>query len=312
MRPVSVDIITGFLGSGKTTLLRTALARSLAGDKVAVVVNEIGDIGIDGRVITGLDHIENAIELSSGCICCSIEDSRFDLAIQELVTTVDPALIVIETTGVADPEPLRLRIAEAGLGLDATTCVVDGLNYRRAMVETRIARRQIETADFLVLNKVDLIDEREKAAALRKLRRLNKRALVLEAERGVVDETLLFATSARKQRTRTTVQAADRVMGHLKADDIGSYAYTTDSEFDRQRFERMLARLPGTIYRAKGFVRFQGHGWGCLFNYTCGRSELNWVKLAAMPASSQAVFIGRSMQEAVPGILEGLEACKVG
>src|SRR5215510_5321647 len=150
MPPVAVDILTGFLGSGKTTLLRHVLEHGLRGKPVAVIMNEIGDVGIDGKVITGLTAVEKMVELASGCICCSIDDYRFDLAIQEIVETARPQLIIIESTGLADPEPLAYRVKNAGLGLDAIITVVDAANVERQMKETSIARAQIEAADFLV------------------------------------------------------------------------------------------------------------------------------------------------------------------
>ena len=106
MHTVAVDILTGFLGSGKTTLLRHVLDHGLRGKPVAVIMNEIGEIGIDGRVVTGLSAVEKMVELSSGCICCTIDDYRFDLAVQEIIETARPHLIIIESTGLADPEPL--------------------------------------------------------------------------------------------------------------------------------------------------------------------------------------------------------------
>src|SRR2546426_10283610 len=106
MRTVAVDILTGFLGSGKTTLLRHVLEHGLRGKRVAVIMNEIGDVGIDGKVVTGLSAVEKMVELSSGCICCSIDDYRFDLAVQEIVEMTNPHLLIIESTCLADPEPL--------------------------------------------------------------------------------------------------------------------------------------------------------------------------------------------------------------
>ena len=110
MHTVAVDILTGFLGSGKTTLLRHVLDHGLRGKPVAVIMNEIGEIGIDGRVVTGLSAVEKMVELSSGCICCTIDDYRFDLAVQEIIETTRPHLIIIESTGLADPEPLVDRV----------------------------------------------------------------------------------------------------------------------------------------------------------------------------------------------------------
>src|SRR4029450_11597178 len=103
MHTGAVDILTGFLGSGKTTLLRHVLDHGLRGKPVAVIMNEIGEIGMEGRVITGLWAVEQMVELSSGCICCTIDDYRFDLAVQGIVETARPHLIIIEANGVAAP-----------------------------------------------------------------------------------------------------------------------------------------------------------------------------------------------------------------
>src|SRR5947199_5736562 len=158
MRTVAVDILTGFLGSGKTTLVGHGRAHGLRGKPVAVIMNEIGEVGIDGKVITGLANVEKMVELSSGCICCSIDDYRFDLAIQEIIETTRPHLVIIESTGLADPEPLAYRVKNAGLGLDGIITVVDAANVGRQLGETAVAPPQIEAADFLVLNQLDPAD----------------------------------------------------------------------------------------------------------------------------------------------------------
>src|SRR6185436_19852594 len=194
MRHVAVDIVTGFLGSGKTTLLGHVLAHGLKGKPVAVVMNEIGEVGIDGQVVTGLNYVEKMVELSSGCICCSIDEYRFDLAIQELIETVHPHLIIIESTGLADPEPLAYRVKSAGLNLDAVITVVDALNVERFLKDTEVATAQITAADFLVVNKTDLVGESELARVERRLRKLNPRALRLRSVRGAIDSEVLFAT----------------------------------------------------------------------------------------------------------------------
>src|SRR5437870_3161596 len=175
MRTVAVDILTGFLGSGKTTLLGHVLAHGLRGKPVAVIMNEIGEVGIDGRVITGLANVEKMVELSSGCICCSIDDYRFDLAIQEIIETAKPHLVIIESTGLADPEPLAYRVKNAGLGLDAVITVVDAANFERQLGERDVTRAQIEAADFLVVNKTALVGDSALAAVERRVTRRKQR-----------------------------------------------------------------------------------------------------------------------------------------
>ncbi len=304
MRHVAVDIVTGFLGSGKTTLLSHVLAHGLKGKPVAVVMNEIGEVGIDGQVVTGLNYVEKMVELSSGCICCSIDEYRFDLAIQELIETVHPHLIIIESTGLADPEPLTYRVKAAGLNLDAVITVVDAANVERFVKETEVATAQIEAADFLVVNKIDLVATADVARVERRLRKLNPRALQFRSVRGAIDSEVLFATGVATYRERA--REARATSDHLHQDAFGSFLYRSDVELDQPAFERVLERLPDDVIRAKGIVRLVGRDWHCLFNVTCGRVELGWLKLPEDRTENQAVFIGRNLDRHRAGILEAL------
>jgi G3E family GTPase len=306
MRTVAVDILTGFLGSGKTTLLRHVLEHGLSGKPVAVIMNEIGEVGIDGKVVTGLANVEKMVELASGCICCSIDDYRFDLAIQEIVDTARPHLIIIESTGLADPEPLAYRVKNAGLGLDAVITVVDAANLERQLGEAAVARAQIEAADFLVVNKLDLVEGRALARVERRLARMNPRAERFRTVRGAIDSDVLFATgvAAYRERART---ASD----HLQADGITSFLYRSPRPLHQERFERLLRRLPEDVLRAKGIVRFAARDWHCLFNFTCGRHELTWLKLEGAGEDTQAVFIGRNLDRHRRRIEAELAACEV-
>ncbi len=305
MRTVAVDILTGFLGAGKTTLLRHVLTHGLQGKPVAVVMNEIGEIGIDGKVVTGLANVEKMVELSSGCICCSIDEYRFDLAIQEIIDTAKPHVIVIESTGLADPEPLAYRVKNAGLGLDAVITVVDAANVDRHLAETEVARLQIEAADFLVVNKLDLVDADAVRRLGKRLGKLNPRAERFETVRGAIDSDLLFATGVARYR-----ELARTGGDHLHADGIGSFIYRSERPLRQEPFERLLRRLPADVVRAKGIVRFAGRDWHCLFNFTCGRHELSWLRLDGPATDSQAVFIGRDLDRHRPAIEAELARCE--
>jgi len=159
MSKIATDIVTGFLGSGKTSLLRHVLAHGLSGKRVAVIMNEMGDVGIDGKVLTGFSAVEKMVEVDSGCICCSVS-LQFAVAIHEIVEAVNPALILLETTGAADPEPLIQQALSAGLALDAVIAVVDAADVLALDKKARVVRRQVEAADFVVINKTDLVDLR--------------------------------------------------------------------------------------------------------------------------------------------------------
>jgi len=301
-----VALVTGFLGSGKTTLLRHVLAHGLDGKPVAVIMNEIGEVGIDGRVVTGLANVEKMVELSSGCICCSIDDYKFDLAIQEIIDTAKPHLVIIESTGLADPEPLAYRVKNAGLGLDAVITVVDAPNLDRHLREADVARAQIEAADFVVVNKIDLVDDKTVARVEKRVAKLNGRAERFRTVRGAIDSDVLFATgvAAYRERARATSD-------HLHADGIASFIHRARRPLRQDAFERLLARLPADILRAKGLVRFAGRDWHCLFNFTCGRHELTWMKLDGIGDETQAVFIGRNLDRHRDRITADLAACEI-
>jgi cobalamin biosynthesis protein CobW len=308
---VATDIVSGFLGSGKTTLLRHVLAHGLCDKRVAVIMNEIGEIGIDGTVITGLSAIEKMVELSSGCICCSIDEYRFDMAVQEIVDTVHPDLVIIESTGLADPEPLARRARGVGLSVDAVLTVVDATNVDRSLEETRVAGRQIEAADFLVLSKTDLLAPERVSALTTRLGRLNRRAIVVPARHGAVDLPLLFGPGVAAYRRATGAgRAQDGAAGHLQDDGIGAFVYRTSRRLRQERFERVVARLPRDVYRAKGILQFSGKDWQCLFNYTCGRSETSWVDLPGVGGETQLVIIGRNPTRYRDRVLDRLVRCE--
>ncbi len=309
---VAVDIVSGFLGSGKTSVLRHVLAGGLRGTRVAVVMNEIGEVGIDSHVLTGLGAIEKLVELSNGCICCSIDEHRFDVAVQDLLDTVRPDLIVIETSGVADPGTLAARIQGAGLRVDAVITVVDASAARRWLRETAVARRQIEAADFLVVNKTDLVTSPELATLGRRLRRLNRRAALAHACHGQVDLPLLFGPEVGGYRRPAAAGGEPPPQdGHLRADRIGAFVYRTERRLERERFERAVATFPRDVFRAKGMIRFAGHDGPWLFNYTCGRSDLGFVRLPGGSSASQVVLIGREPARYRDRVLRALGRCEV-
>src|SRR5581483_11657657 len=143
--PAVANVVTGFLGSGKTTLIRAALGRGLADRRVALIVNEVADVGIDGVALEGV-NVDRMLELPGGCICCTA-GSRFVLAVPETVDRVQPHLIVIETSGAAEPGPVGSELSLAGVRTDAVVTVVDAEQVIRFCREHETAARQVEAAD---------------------------------------------------------------------------------------------------------------------------------------------------------------------
>jgi len=303
---VAADIVTGFLGSGKTTLLKAVLRNGLAGRKVALIVNDFAEIGVDGVVLQGM-NVDRLVELPNGCVCCTI-GSRFALAVQEIVETVQPHLLVIETSGVAEPGPLVSELALAGVRTDAVITTVDAEWIERLCKESVAAIQQVEQADFIVLNKIDLVSPRRLRRVERLVRKLNHRALLLPTTYGQVDAGLLFATGAGAS-WRGPMAAGGNGSRH-PGDGIGSFSFRHPGLMVRSRFEEFLQRLPREVYRAKGVVKFAGEGWYSVFNYTCGRSRIDWLAPAEGDRfDNRAVFLGRDLLKRREDLLRRLEEC---
>ncbi|MBD2293868.1 GTP-binding protein [Anabaena sphaerica FACHB-251] len=155
-----VTIITGFLGSGKTTLLNHILTNQ-QGVKTAVLVNEFGEIGIDNELVVATD--ENMVELSNGCICCTINNDLVDAVYKVLEREEKLDYLVVETTGLADPLPVAMTFLGSELRdltrLDSIITVVDAANYSLDLFNSQAALSQITYGDVILLNKADLVDE---------------------------------------------------------------------------------------------------------------------------------------------------------
>ncbi|MBI3812703.1 MAG: GTP-binding protein [Nitrospirae bacterium] len=308
MTLVPVDIITGFLGSGKTTLIKHVLEKGLHGQRVAVIVNDLGDINVDGPVLRGM-NVDKMVELSSGCICCS-GLYRLGAGIQEIVESARPTLILIETSGAAAPAPVVAQLDELGYRTDAVTTVVDAETFFRMEKAEPVIAEQVAEADFLVMNKLDLVE----AAILEKLRktlsRLNPRAHRIETTFGAVASDLLFATGVRvfRERARLSPEGPD-----LHQDKIDSFVFETEERMNRDRLERCLAKLPDMIYLVKGFVRFSDETQPFLLNFTCGRYHLlPFIGTNDFHHTTQMVFVGRRTGECRQEILEALARCNAG
>ncbi|MFM7635116.1 MAG: CobW family GTP-binding protein [Cyanobacteriota bacterium] len=189
-----VTILTGFLGAGKTTLLNHILSNQ-QGVKTAVLVNEFGEIGIDNDLVVATG--EDMVELSNGCICCSINGELLD-AVYRILDRPDPVdYLVVETTGLADPLPVAMTFLGSDLRdatrLDSIITLVDAENFGPEILEGEVARAQVVYSDMLLLNKCDLVDEARLNAVERELRAIKTDARILRSVKGEVPLPLLLS-----------------------------------------------------------------------------------------------------------------------
>jgi G3E family GTPase len=286
-----ITLITGPLGSGKTTLLRHILATYPA--KLAIVMNEFGDIAIDTKVVEGKNV--RIAELGGGCVCCSLL-GEFEAAVNEIIEKIAPEMIIVETTGLAEPEALVFNIQEAlpQCRLDGVVSVIDADMLVRFPELGHTTLLQIEGADILLLNKIDLVDATEIGPLEKKLRDINPTAAIVRTERCQIDPELLFGIGREKKVARPE---------HKHQPEFESFAFSSDKAFSRDCFEGFADNLPAAVIRAKGFVRFVGGAQ--LFNFVARRWELEPFDANR----SELVFIGKNIGVEKETILDALHAC---
>ncbi len=287
---VPVTIVTGFLGAGKTTLIRNLLS-GVPGRRLAVIVNEFGDLGVDGTLLKQCGAAacpeERVIELANGCICCTVADD-FVPALETLLALPEPPEhILVETSGLALPKPLLKAFdwppVRARLTVDGVIAVVDGRAVADGQFasdpEKLLAERarqtgedhdepieevfedQVQAADLVILNKIDLLDDAERAAVEADIGKVLPRAVrIVPSSGGRVDPAVLIGLAAAAE------------------DDLAAHPSHHDDEGDHEHdeFEHIIVPVgpvasPGTIaarvntvsgdhglLRVKGWVEVAG------------------------------------------------------
>lgn len=333
---VGVYILTGYLGSGKTTLLQKLLAylRNQGGN-VVVLMNEMGEEDIDGEQLQGFGFPVK--KMLDGCICCSIRGELTD-GLQEIISTLQPDQIIIETTGVADPIDVVDAMTHPELiekiDLKGIISVVDAsrfldLNSRfqssGALVKT--IRNQVKYADLMILNKIDLVSAETLEKVKSKLVELNPHAPVHLTIQSEMDLPSLLSVK-RLAETRTVAQSAasapvqksigrfsplDKIKqtlgmkptGPSLFNSIETFSYHFKGPVDGDKFEIFLWDLPKNVYRAKGYVLFQGKDDLISFQHT--ENQVHLIPFENFGPKMVAVFIGEGLDK--EAIIAALEKC---
>ncbi|NEQ97022.1 MAG: GTP-binding protein, partial [Cyanothece sp. SIO2G6] len=255
-----VTIITGFLGSGKTTLLNHIL-QNFEDLKVAVLVNEFGDINIDSQFLIAVE--EDMIELTNGCICCTINNNLTEAVYRILERRNSIDYLVLETTGVADPLPISLTFLGTELRdftqLDAIITVVDTETFEpKTHYDSDVALSQIVYGDIVLLNKTDRVSETKVHELESYISSLKERVRILRTTHSqvplslVLDVELTDLSVVQQQVTSISSQSE-----HLQNDGFMSVSFKGDRPFALKKFQQFLDyQLPNNVFRAKGILWF--------------------------------------------------------
>lgn len=289
---VPVVIITGYLGSGKTTLLKNILKD--ADKKIAVLMNEFGEIGIDTKVIKGKNV--NIKELAGGCVCCSLT-GELKAAIAEILQKVEPEMIVVETTGVAEPDALITNLDRIkGVALDSVVTLVDADAFVKYPRLGHTGLVQIESADTILLNKIDLVDAKEIDEIVHALMEINPRAKIIKTTYSNLDTSTLFGKEIERGKKKHGPHELSRVQ---------SFAFRSERILNRSSFVKFATSVPKEIYRAKGHVNFSDGTH--LFNFVNGRFDFS--KAEKQP--TELIFIGEGIVKYEKDLIEKLKNCEM-
>ena len=337
-----VTIISGFLGSGKTTLLNHIL-KNQVGIKTAVLVNEFGEIGIDNDLI--IEGSEDMIELNNGCICCSINGELLNTVSKVLERAEKLDYLIVETTGLADPLPVAMTFAAGDLRekvrLDSIITVIDGENFDFEINNTSVAYSQILYGDILLLNKSDLVNEKQLKKIEEFINKIKKEPRILRSTNSEVAlHTImsvgLFETDTfefeknKKNIEQNSNDHSSHSHDHSShshnhsshshdhsshshdlinnIEGFTSVSYETFEPFSLRKFQYFLDnQISQNVFRAKGILWFMESDRKHIFHLSGKRFSLDneeWTK----EKSNKIVLIGKNLDHQT--IKNQLSSCR--
>jgi len=276
-------MLTGFLGSGKTSFVKNFVEyHNSRNNFIAVIQNEIGETGLDGKL---LENNCNVVEMDEGCVCCTLA-GRLSTGIAGLMENFSPEVILLETTGLANPFNLLAEIDELSeiVRFDSITTVVDCKNALDALGEYEIACDQVRAADIVVLNKIDLADPEKIEAISKRIRLLNPGALLLQTSHGNLNPGLLYNDAIHMGETANQTSSSALPVNHgicqirhacHGEEGIVSIKINFKGPVNRPEFVSAFEHLPPGILRIKGLLRFNHDGDAEVCQYVGGRLDFS-------------------------------------
>ena len=317
---VPVTILTGFLGSGKTTLLNRILKED-HGERIAVIENEFGEVGVDSEIIERSD--EPIVEMNNGCICCTVRGDLIkilgDLKERRAKGTLKFDRVVIETTGMADPGPVaQTFFTDEEIGnyylLDSIITLVDAKHAPKQLDEFHEAQEQVGFADKILLSKTDVADEAQTRTLVERLRRMNPRAPIKKVHFG--DTPLREVLDIRGFNLNAILELDPQFltdMQHEHHDEVESFVFRSAQPFDGQKLEQFLSGMIQVygpdLLRYKGVLWMKGNPRRVVFQgvhmMMGGDLGKPWGK--GEKKGSVMVFIGKKLPKDI--FIAGMEQC---
>lgn len=304
-------VLTGFLGSGKTTFLSHFIEYQAARNQfVAIIQNEIGEKGLDARLLGQHYAVE---EIDEGCVCCTLIDNLTS-AIDQIRKNYQPDFIIVETTGLANPANLLSELSELEdrLQFCSVTCVLDALNAPSALPAYAILKDQIRVSDTILINKTDLAAPSTVGKLEQEVRGLNPFCAIHKTSNGDIPPRELYGVNFEGLHSPQTPQScgcshdghSHQCATHHQY-GIRSELWTPAGPVDRQALEAFLLSLPPTVLRVKGLIRFDGEDGLSICQHVQNAVQLTHYRGQDEP-SEFLVFIGENLEAVIPRVDEAI------
>ena len=303
MEKIPVTLLTGFLGAGKTTLLNNILEEN-TDEKIAIIVNEFGEVGIDDKLI--LRTNEEIIEMNNGTICCVMKTDATKVLLKLIENDeLDFDRVIIETTGLADPVPIaRLFLDKPALQahyeLDSIVAMVDAKYIEAQLLNRPEAKTQIAAADIILLNKTDLVDERQVAIVKHRLRQINPIAAIHSTTQSTLALDLILNSGAEQVYVH---EYTHEDSSHHHDEDVISFVLREDQPLDLQKVAAWIGEF--IMLNSQNLIRYKGllniHGMDERFVFQGvhehfeNRKDRRWNK--GEEKISQVVVIGKDLDQ---------------
>jgi G3E family GTPase len=321
MAHTKVFLITGFLGSGKTTLLNRIIARFPRDKKLTILMNEFGEIGIDGTLVEGEDI--DMIEISRGSIFCVCVKTDFIKGLYELNTKVKPDILLMESTGVANPSDLKrdlqLPIFNGRFQFKEQFCILDAVHFHDAFEAFASLEKQIASSTVFVINKVDLATSESINRVKQIVAEFHPDPVFIETTYSDIPLEQFFFGELQEENNNVLQNPAESTQRILSASELETYIDDLLDQPDREitppdalvsvtykwtgddlsQIDAMANSLPSSVVRAKGFVEADGSMF--IFSYVMGDWTIEdpGIPVERIKHKNIVVFIGSidSMEE---------------
>ena len=321
---IPVTVLTGFLGSGKTTLLNNILTEE-HGHKIAVIINEFGEIGIDGDLV--IKDEDSVLELANGCLCCTVKGDLTRIVLDLIKSGKEFEHLVIETTGIANPAPVAEvfyfdPMINSKFYVNGIVTLVDSVNVDKHLDDNEECYKQIAFADLILVNKTDLVDEDRLKDIDKIVKLVNPMAEQIRCSQANVDVSRILNVESLHERLLSEESGESKVHddhhkhhGHEHDSPIMSLSISVKGKINQAKLRYWLGTLlfdkSDTVYRMKGIINVADRKEKLIFQsvHRLFEDKVGPVWKDNEERISKIVFIGENLDktELTDGFMEAVE-----